>query len=441
MQTTYKSIWKMSYPLIISLLIQQLIGITDVIYLGRVSEVALGASALGSTYFFTIFIIAFGFSTGAQIVMARRNGEKKYTQIGRVFYQSCSFLLLMAASVIILSKLATPYFLRVIISDKEIYDATLEYVDWRVWGLICASLIVLIRSFFVSITHTSILTFISLVMVFANIILNYLLIFGHGGFPQMGIGGAALASNLSEMITLTVCIVYFWCKVNLKKYGLLHWVFFKWPLLFSVLRVSVWTMLQQFISISTWFLFFVAIEHLGKHELAISNILRSVSSFPYVIINAMGAIASSLTANLIGQKQNGEVFPTCYRVMKLCAYVALPVLLLMILAVHPLLRIYTDNQVLINSAVIPYMVMMGGFLTLIPAWIFFNTVSGTGNTRYALWIEIVAMIFYVLHIFIVILWFRLPLIYCWTADWVYNISILVLSALYLYSGKWQGKKI
>ena len=167
MQTTYKSIWKMSYPLIISLLIQQLIGITDVIYLGRVSEVALGASALGSTYFFTIFIIAFGFSTGAQIVMARRNGEKKYTQIGRVFYQSCSFLLLMAASVIILSKVATPYFLRIIISDKEIYDATLEYVDWRVWGLICASLIVLIRSFFVSITHTSILTFISLVMVFA----------------------------------------------------------------------------------------------------------------------------------------------------------------------------------------------------------------------------------------------------------------------------------
>lgn len=91
MQTTYKSIWKMSYPLIISLLIQQLIGITDVIYLGRVSEVALGASALGSTYFFTIFVIAFGFSTGAQIVMARRNGEKSTLKSGGYFIRAVHF--------------------------------------------------------------------------------------------------------------------------------------------------------------------------------------------------------------------------------------------------------------------------------------------------------------------------------------------------------------
>lgn len=441
MQTDYRSIWKMSYPLIISLLIQQLIGITDVIYLGRLSEIALGASALGSTYFFTIFIIAFGFSSGAQIIMARRNGEKRYNKIGEVLYQSCYFLLTMSVFIIMLSKWASDYFLQAIIEDQDIYLAVMEYIDWRIWGIICASLVILIRSFFVSTTNTSILTFISLIMVMSNIILNYLLIFGHFGLPRMGIGGAALASNLSEIITLGVCVIYFCYKVDLKKYGLLRWISFKWHLLISILRVSVWTMLQQFISISTWFLFFVAIEHLGKQDLAVSNILRSVSSFPYVTINAFGAVVSSLTANLIGQKNIQEVFPTCYRVMKLCAYLVLPLLLIMGIGFYPMLRMYTDNQHLISVSLLPYMVMIGSFLTLIPAWIFFNTVSGTGNTGQALAIECIAMIFYVLHIVVVILWLKMPLSVCWLSDWVYNLCVLICSVWYLYFGKWQNKKI
>ena len=90
----YRHIWKMSYPILVSMLMQQLVGITDVIYLGRLGEIELGASALGSTYFFTIFMVAFGFSIGAQIMMARRNGSGKYKRIGEIFYQGCNFFLI-----------------------------------------------------------------------------------------------------------------------------------------------------------------------------------------------------------------------------------------------------------------------------------------------------------------------------------------------------------
>ena len=55
MRFDYKNIWTMSYPILISTLMQQLIGITDIVFLGRLGEIELGASALGSTYFFTIF--------------------------------------------------------------------------------------------------------------------------------------------------------------------------------------------------------------------------------------------------------------------------------------------------------------------------------------------------------------------------------------------------
>lgn len=441
MKFNYGSIWKMSYPLLFSLLIQQLIGITDVIYLGRVSEVALAGSALGSTYFFTVFIIAFGFSIGAQIIMARRNGEKRYSRIGEVLYQGCSFLFVLAFVCIFLSKWLTPRFLQLIISNPEVYEAAYQYIDWRMWGLVCASLIIMMRSFLVAITTTYILTFISLVMVLANIILNYIFIFGKFGFPAMGIAGAAFASNLSEIITVVACVVYFALKIDLQKYGLLKFVYAKWSLLKSILQVSFWTMVQQFVSVFSWFLFFVAIEHLGEKELAVSNILRSVSSFPYVIINSFGAVASSLTANLIGQRRSKAVMPVCYRIMNLCALLVMPVMIAMALFTYPILRVYTDNNELIALSVAPYWVMLVSFIVSAPAWILFCTASGTGNTRVAFFMELVSLMFYSMHIVLIILIFKLSLAWCWTADAVYNIVILVISALYLYSGKWRGKKV
>lgn len=92
-----KEIWQIAYPILISLIMEQLIGITDTAFLGRVGEVELGASAIAGVYYLAIFMIGFGFTIGSQILIARRNGEKNYTAIGPIFYQGCYFLLLLAA--------------------------------------------------------------------------------------------------------------------------------------------------------------------------------------------------------------------------------------------------------------------------------------------------------------------------------------------------------
>ena len=60
----------MSYPLMISLIIEHMIGLTDAVFLGRVGDVALGACALGGVYYMAMFMLAFGFGFGAQIIIA-----------------------------------------------------------------------------------------------------------------------------------------------------------------------------------------------------------------------------------------------------------------------------------------------------------------------------------------------------------------------------------
>mgnify|MGYP002924924807 CR=1 FL=1 len=67
-----------------SLLMEHMIGLTDTAYLGRVGEVELGASAMGGLFYICVFTIAFGFSVGSQILIARRNGEGRYKDVGPV---------------------------------------------------------------------------------------------------------------------------------------------------------------------------------------------------------------------------------------------------------------------------------------------------------------------------------------------------------------------
>ena len=92
MNYTYKHIWLINFPIMMSILIEQLINITDAIFLGHVGEIELGASALAGIWYLAIYMLGFGFSLGLQVVIARRNGEQHYSETGKTFFQGLFFL-------------------------------------------------------------------------------------------------------------------------------------------------------------------------------------------------------------------------------------------------------------------------------------------------------------------------------------------------------------
>ena len=109
-------------------------------------------------------------------------------------------------------------------------------------------------------------------MELTNVILDSMLIFGKFGMPEMGIKGAAIASVLAEASSILFFLIYTYITVDLKKYGLNRLRTFDPALLMRILSISCFTMLQYFLSMATWFVFFVAVERLGQRELAIANI-------------------------------------------------------------------------------------------------------------------------------------------------------------------------
>ena len=72
------TIFRMAVPLMLSFLLEQLIGMTDVAFLGRVGEVELGAAALAGVFFLMLMMFGMGYGFGVQAHMSRKNGEKAW---------------------------------------------------------------------------------------------------------------------------------------------------------------------------------------------------------------------------------------------------------------------------------------------------------------------------------------------------------------------------
>lgn len=442
---TYRHIWHVAFPILLSLLMEHMIGLTDTAFLGRLGghngEVALGASALGGVYYIAVFMLGFGFSVGAQILMARRNGEERFREIGPIFQQSALFLLFLAAIVFAFSKLFAPQILGKLISSTEIYEATLEYLNWRIYGFFFIFLAVIFRAFYVGITKTRILTLNSIVMVLSNVVLNYGLIFGKFGLPALGVAGAAIASSVAELVSLAFFIIYTARKIDWRKYDLFRFGRFDLKQLGHVLNLSSWTMVQQFVAVSTWFMFFIAVEHLGERPLAVTNIVRSVSSLLFIIASSFATTSSSLVSNMMGAEQSRDVMSTVWRIIRMCYMIIIPLLAFIMLFPKLVVRIYTDNPALIDASVPALLVMTSAYLIQTSAFIWFNTVSGTGNTRSAFALEMAAIGTYALYVYYVVIHLKADVAWCWTTEHLYGIVMFTLAYLYMRKADWRSKKI
>lgn len=443
MKTAYtnKEIWKIAYPCLISLVMEQLIGMTDTAFLGRVGEVELGASAIASVYYLIIFMMGFGFSAGAQIIMARRNGEENYREIGSIFYHGVYFLLGCAVVFFVISKVFSPMLMESIIADPDICAAAESYIDWRIFGFFFSFVAAMFRAFYIGTTQTKTLTLNSVVMVLSNVVFNYILVFGKLGLPALGIAGAAIGSSLAELVSMLFFIIYTRRRIDLAKYGLNRRVRFHARTLRNIFKVSLWTMIQNLLVFSTWFLFFLFVEHLGKEPLAISNVVRSVSSFLYMIVAAFASTCGSLVSNLIGAGRNESVIPTIHQHIRLCYVFTLIPALLVALFPQAVISIYTDIPALQEGAVDSLRVLCTAYLFFVPGIIYFQSISGTGNTRTAFLLEVIVQAVYVVYCVVMISYLKVDVALCWTTEHIYGLTIFILCWVYMRRGSWKGTSI
>jgi len=297
------------------------------------------------------------------------------------------------------------------------------------------------RALYVGLSKTNVLTYTTLFMALVNIVLDYALIFGHWNFPEMGIEGAALASVIAEASAMVYFIVFTRHRLNLVQYSLYQFNSLKKDVLNNILRLSYPTVFQNLISISTWFIFFVIIEKTGERELAVSNILRSNLMIFMLPVWGLATTANTMCSNLIGQGKSGEVMQLAKKIIIVSYIWTLFFLPFILFEPAWLLGLITDEASLIQDALIPLRVIYIALFVFVPGVILLHTLSGTGDTRTAFFIELISIAIHLIYVYMIALVLELSLGFVWTAEFIYWASIAVFSFFRLKGNKWKKIRV
>lgn len=437
---TNKEIWSIALPIMLGNMAQTIINFTDTAFLGHLGVVALGASMLAGLFYFVFTTIAAGFAVGVQIIIARRFGEKNYGRVGVIFQHGSLFVLVLGCLLLSVLYLFSDHLLLWLIDSQNIYEASLDYIKYRQFGIIFVCFNFLYRALYVGISSTKVITYSTIIMAIVNIFLDYCLIFGNWGFPEMGIAGAAIASFAAEISAFVFFSVYSYIKLRNKEYGMFRRYRIEPELMGRILRISTPTMVQKLLSFGVWFIFFVLIEKMGETATGISSITRSIYMILITPCFAFSTTTNTLVSKVIGEGHANQVFSTIGKVLKNCLLCTIPIVVIVAIFPVTIASIYTDDLNFATLVVPSILVICSGTIFQGIGNAYFEAVSGTGNTSAALYLESIILVVYVLYI-VAMTNLTTKVEWVWTAEILYGVLLGILCSLYMKYAKWDKKRI
>jgi Na+-driven multidrug efflux pump len=271
--------------------------------------------------------------------------------------------------------------------------------------------------------------------------LDYGLIFGNLGLPKLGFNGAAYASVIAEFIGMIVVFGIIHVKGMNKRFALFESWKIDWRTTKTLLIQSSPLVLQYAISITSWEFFFILISHDGRMALDISQLMRIVFGFFGIFILAFAATTNTMVSNVIGQGKSRLVKPLIIRISKLSMGTTLFIFIPAMFFSRELLSFSNTNIEFLDMATPVLKVVAIAILLMSVSTIWLNAVTGTGNTVINLTIELITIVLYCFYVYYVMEVWDLSITWGWGSEFVYWISIFLMSFAYIISGKWKGKVV
>jgi len=438
---TYRRIWQVAIPIIIGLVAQNLMVVIDTAFLGRLGEVTLGAAAIGGIYYLTFVMLGTGFTVGTQIMIGRRNGERRFRVIGRIFDHAVYMMILNGLLVFIVISLTAPHFLQWFLSSDAVLQESLTFLSYRKYGIFFGFLILCFNALYIGTTRTKILSVSTFIMATTNILLDYTLIFGNFGFPAMGIAGAAIATNIAEVVTFLFLLGWSMKNKSIRYYRMFKFWKPHLRLFKPLFKLAYPVMIQYFLAFSAWFAFFLIIEQIGETALAASNITRSIYMLLMIPVWGLGSATKTLVSNTIGEGKNDEVIPLIKKILLLGFTANLVVVIPTASAPAFLISFFTDEPLLTDATVPLLYVISIAMVAFSFGIILFSGLSGTGKTLLALRIEVITIGLYLVTATLATMAVDTSAAYVWSAEIVYFGAMGLLAWFYLKKGSWRTLQV
>ncbi|MGQ0737900.1 MAG: MATE family efflux transporter [Bacteroidota bacterium] len=443
-EVTNRQILKMALPISLAMLVPQANFVLNTIFISRIdtaNEMLLGVAGITGVFYMIFALVGNGLNAGLQGLLARRAGENRPAEIGKLFAQGLWIASFFAIAAIMLTFLAAPSFLGYSLQSEEVERKAISFLKIRVWGVPFLYFFQMCNALLVGTNNSRYMKYGFWTLAGLNILLDYALIFGHFGLPALGFNGAAWASVIAEIAGLIVVLsIIFIRKFNLR-FSLFEHTRFNKTLSGLIFRQSSPLVVQWLISILAWMLFYIFIEHRGETPLAVSNIMRNLFGIVGIFSWAFASTANAMVSNIIGQGRKEEVIHLINKIMLLSLAFSFVLCLLINLFPGLFIGIFGRGESFVEESIPVIRMVTVGILCMSIATVWLNSVTGTGNTKVNLAIEIVAILLYTIYIYLVLKVWGLGLVWAWASELLYWSILFILSFLYIRSGKWKKKVI
>ena len=233
-----KSLLKLTYPILIAQLIQNLMGFVDIVMAGRVSSTDLAAVAIANSIWLPLILTIYGLIMALAAIVSQLSGAKKYNEIVEKTYQTGWIALALGILLIITYYIATPLIAPLVTLEGNLEALMLGYLGFIVWGAPGYCLYLVLRNYSEGLSHTKPTMIISIIGLLINIPANYIFIYGKFGVTAYGGAGCGIATALVYWAMLISMLIYCYYSKVLQKANI-----------FSAFYLPVWAEIKDILTI------------------------------------------------------------------------------------------------------------------------------------------------------------------------------------------------
>lgn len=286
MKQTLKELIKFSIPIIFGQLGIILIGVGDVFIASKHSTLTVAAIGVATGVYNPVFLFGIGMMTGISACMAIRRGKGKSVQdlLPTTLYYATISSVVLTFIMLVVNQLV-PY----MGIEKELVQYIQEYIEIVSWSFLPAFYYQAIKEFLQSFENVIVANLISIIAVFLNLLINYVLVFGAFDFPAMGVKGLAVASLLTRSFMCFSIIIY------ARKY-LMNWAIDN-EFVKRVFKFSVPVAFMFFLEVLAFCLVAILVGGINTFEAAANNIIMNLASVTFMVpLSISNAVAVKVGA-------------------------------------------------------------------------------------------------------------------------------------------------
>lgn len=441
----YKELLTIAFPLILSSASWSIMHFIDRLFLSWYSAESIAAAMPAGILNFTLMSLFIGAAAYVTTFVAQYTGADQKLEIGTYLWQGI-YLSLAGTALISLCIPLAPYLFSFFGHDKAIAADEVLYFQALCLGAFPCIVNSALSSFYSGRGSTMPIMLVNVMMSVINIILDYIMIFGRFGCPEMGIWGAGIATTISAYAGMAVYIVLIFRPKYEKLFGVFSRFQFKAKAFWRLLSYGIPSGFQLFMDVAGFTAFIILVGRLGKEALGASNIAFSINTLAFMPMVGLGTAVSVLVGQAMGRQVIKDAQTVTFSGFQLALFYMTSISILYTFTpgifLNPFVKNTAESAGLIGIAII-----LLRFIALYSVFdsfgvIFGSALKGAGDTRFIMVINILySFCFLIIPTYVMIVVLKWNIYFAWLAAAVY-VSMLALTFFVRFqAGQWKKMTI